>query len=241
MAGAAAIVVAVLGGGVLVWQSGVLGRLTGTTDASDQAASDLADIANCVGPYTSALMMEQDGAGLTEADLEQRAKADCAAMTPEQRAAYVGTGVADTMADNNAAGSLEPSDDPLMTRVLGKPSVRLWYPESQTYSDEIVGNPDFALWNIIIGEGSAKEPTDVAKFRITVEPRPSSDNGLVLMTAKGASGQVLATTEAPLPTSAEKNWVELTAKNIGCAGLVTFTAKYRDETVSAILDFDCGE
>jgi hypothetical protein len=241
MAGAAAIVVAVLGGGVLVWQSGVLGRLTGTTEASDQAASGLADIANCVGPYKSALMMEQDDGDLTEADLEQRAQADCAAMTPEQRAAYVGTATAGSVADNNAVESLQPSDDPGMIRVLGKPSVRLWYPASQTYSEEIVGNPDFALWNIVIGEGSAKEPTDIARFRIPLGPRTLSGTSLLALSATNNSGQVLASHEFSISTSEYEDLFEITVNSIGCAGPVTFKAKYRDETASTTHNFDCGE
>jgi hypothetical protein len=88
MAGIAAVAAVLIGGGVLVWQSGVLSRLGGATGAPDPSVTGLADIAECVGPYKAALMMEQDGGNLTEADLERRAQADCAAMTPEQRAIY---------------------------------------------------------------------------------------------------------------------------------------------------------
>ena len=130
------------------------------------------------------------------------------------------------------------------TATLENPSVRLWYEGTGHLSDNIATPRGFALWNVIIGAGDAKEHANDAMF--TVELRSHGEQNLVqplLMTATTASGKLLArrTVRHVLTSEAGKVVLPLWVPDVGCAGRVLFVARYGVTTKSVTLNFACGE
>jgi hypothetical protein len=230
-------------GGISAWNFGLFERPGDDGGTPELSEADLAAISNCVGPYKSALMMQMDAGDITEADLERRARADCSAMTPEQRANYgQGAAAAAQMEGGNAAGTGATSYSTAEQTALGEPSVRLWYPKSQTSSEELVDNPNFELWNVVIGEGSAQEPTDKAIFSVKIQNVEKISGMPLTLTATGPSGEVLAQHKFDnMYFGPADNTFQITVDRIGCAGKTKFEARIGDEAVTTWLDFDCGE
>jgi hypothetical protein len=108
VAAIAVAVALVLGlGGVGVWQSDLVERYGGSAGEIQPSSDELAAIASCVAPYKAALMMQRDGGDMTEPDLQRQARADCAAMSQEQRAVY---GEA-TAVGTPSRGNPDPGED----------------------------------------------------------------------------------------------------------------------------------
>ncbi len=63
---------------------------------------------------------------------------------------------------------------------------RLFYEQSGTFSVDILSHPEIALWNVIIGEGSAKEPSNSTLVLVEVmgEPGAYAPRRKVLITAR---------------------------------------------------------
>jgi len=127
---------------------------------------------------------------------------------------------------------------------LENPSVRLWYEGTGHLSDSIATPRGFALWNIIIGGGDAKEHANDALF--TVELRSHGEQNIaqpVLMTATTANGKLLAwrTVRHVLTSEAGRVVLPLWVSEVACAGRVLFVARYGAMTRSVTLNFACGE
>jgi len=127
---------------------------------------------------------------------------------------------------------------------LDNPSVRLWYEESGRLSGNIATPKGFALWNVVIGGGDAEENANDALFTVDLKSRGEQNVTLPLtLTAIDSKGKILARRVfSHLLTGANGNvTVPLWVNNIGCAGTVTFTARYSGERKAVSLGFNCGE
>lgn len=140
------------------------------------------------------------------------------------------------------AGGIVAGAAPAAT--LGNPSVRLWYEGTGRLSDNIVTPRGFALWNVIIGGGDAKEHANDALF--TVELRSPGEQSVrlpVLLTATTAKGKLLARRMVSHVLTSEDGKVVLPlwVPDVGCAGRVLFVARSGSEMKKVALDFACGE
>ena len=127
---------------------------------------------------------------------------------------------------------------------LENPTVRLWYEGTGHLSDNIATPRGFALWNVMIGGGDAKEHANDALF--TVELRSKGEQNVVqpvLMTATTARGKLLArrTMRHVLTSEAGNVVLPLWVPDVGCAGRVLFVARYGAMKKSVALNFACGE
>lgn len=239
-----AVVALILGvGGFAAVKNGALGNGSDDSGKPKQTSAELAEISNCAGPYKAALMMQQDSGDLTETDLQRQAHLDCTAMTPAQRAVYSGE-VAPKLTSDDKSGDAENGlPEESGSSALGDPSVRLWYPESKAYSEELVYNSDFILWNTVIGEGSAKEPTDAVRFSIPLRKVDFPPKEGLRLIVTDANGKVLASKKFDNFDFGSKKEIEyqIIVNNIGCAGDTNFAAKYGDYAAYTSLDFACGE
>jgi hypothetical protein len=127
---------------------------------------------------------------------------------------------------------------------LENTSVRLWYEGTGRLSDNILVDRNFALWNIIIGEGSAEENANDALFSIDVRSQGQENTQRpLIMTATDERGRVLArrTFLSVLTSQAGNATMALWIRDIGCAGTVVFLAQQGIVRKSVSLDFNCGE
>lgn len=68
----------------------------------------------------------------------------------------------------------------------------LFYNHSGSFSENVIDNPDFVFWNTIIGEGSAKEPSEAVLVDVVIEGPPGSyEPRSVELSATDASGSIL--------------------------------------------------
>lgn len=69
---------------------------------------------------------------------------------------------------------------------------QLFYEDKNTFSKDILSNKDFALWNTMIGEGSAEGPSNATFVTVEVSGNDSSPDNLKLeVTATGRRGRVI--------------------------------------------------
>ena len=125
----------------------------------------------------------------------------------------------------------------------------LYYQDRDSYSENIIDNSTFSLWNVIIGEGSAKGISEQTLIKVVVE---ASGNGQ--LNAKGLSLEVsVSSTKAVvlkktfrlgLFNSKRRNSYLLLANDTGCLPL-TVTAKLVGKGggshVTKTIPFECGE
>ncbi len=122
---------------------------------------------------------------------------------------------------------------------------QLIYQSSGTFSEDLITSNNFVYWNTIIGEGSAKEPTDKLLVMVQVksskkELNPKGEK--ILITVK-ENGKVKAESEQTVGFMTNFSYhVPLIVNNIGCEPL-TITAKIKGDSLSLEkeIPFKCGE
>ena len=127
---------------------------------------------------------------------------------------------------------------------LANPSVRLWYEGTGRLSDNIAPPRDFALWNAIIGEGTAEENANDALFTVEIHANGEQNIATPLtMTATNSKGKILGQRifSGFLTSHDGKVVAPLWIRNVGCAGRVNFSARFGRQKESVTLNFDCGE
>jgi hypothetical protein len=122
----------------------------------------------------------------------------------------------------------------------------LYYTDTGKFSEDLISAPDLALWNTIIGEGSAKGPANSLLIVVEVagDGGPNvytSDKLVVAMQVQGkppSRKQISHLVFSPSGQHFEALWLD----GIGCAGPVTITAQVNQQPlVQKKLDFQCGE
>lgn len=85
----------------------------------------------------------------------------------------------------------------------GSPSIQavqafLYYHDRGSFSANVVDNPSFTFWNVIIGEGSAEGPSQATLVAVTVVnlPEPVPVNAAVHLTARTEREAILDRSES---------------------------------------------
>ncbi|MCC7097679.1 MAG: hypothetical protein IT472_10915 [Thermomonas sp.] len=140
----------------------------------------------------------------------------------------------------SGSGAALAADGPNIERV----EARLFYSHSGSLSAPIT--PDTALWNVIIGEGDASEPSESTLVDVILrgEPGDYPPGVLDIVVTETRSGKVvLKRTSALGIFSAQGRFhVPVWLSDTGCTPL-TVKASLRDGSSRASLDipFHCGE
>lgn len=122
--------------------------------------------------------------------------------------------------------------------------VRLFFHHSGTFSDSLTGKEQ--LWNTIIGEGWAREPSTVTLVDITVKGLEKfDDQEFVELTVKNTdSKKIIFTQSQPVGVlSKSANYhVPFWLNDTGCQPLQLIAAiKGTSEKREAVIPFACGE
>lgn len=122
--------------------------------------------------------------------------------------------------------------------------MRLFFHHSGTFSDKLTGKEQ--LWNTMIGEGWAREPSTATLVDITVKDLEKlADQKIVELTVKNADSKKIVSTQSQpvgvLSKSSEYHapfWLNDT----GCEPLQLIVAiKGTSEKREAVIPFACGE
>lgn len=122
--------------------------------------------------------------------------------------------------------------------------MRLFYEASGRLSPDLTQQPDFAGWNVIIGEGSAEEPANdllvTAELRTAGEAFVRTPLRIVVTNAKGKLLASRAYKTFLIPREG-RVYLPVWIRDAGCVGdlkvNVQFGAQHRSET----LRLQCGE
>jgi hypothetical protein len=117
--------------------------------------------------------------------------------------------------------------------------VKLFYEESGIFSEDILSAKDFSLWNTIIGEGSASEPSDRFLVRVKIiGPKENYVSEKIELKVKSKDGKMVYS-ETFNGFLFSKQGVVYRASLVAghnCESLVIEAGK-----VSKTVDFQCGE
>lgn len=122
--------------------------------------------------------------------------------------------------------------------------VRLFFHHSGTFSDKLTGKEQ--LWNTMIGEGWAREPSTATLVDITVKGSEKfDDQEFVELTVKNAdSKKIISTQSQPVgvPSKSANYHVPFWLNDTGCEPLQLIASiKETLEKREAIIPFACGE
>lgn len=121
---------------------------------------------------------------------------------------------------------------------------RLIYQTSGALSENVAPPSDFALWNTVIGEGSAAEPaTDfLVQVRLATTTEQANATDSLIVTVRDAQGKVMASRRFEhVFLDEHRAIVSLQVTDATCAGPVTIEARFGRQTRTARIDFACGE
>ena len=122
--------------------------------------------------------------------------------------------------------------------------MQMFYRQSGKLSDDILVDPQWAGWNVIIGAGSAEEPTD--DMLVTVKVRAYNNYpvaGPISIIARDGDGKVVGKYKRNQASTGEEGsaWIPLWLRGIGCAGMLTITATAGASKMVRSQQFMCGE
>jgi hypothetical protein len=117
----------------------------------------------------------------------------------------------------------------------------LSYKNTGKLSENILDNPNFILWNTLIGEGSAEGPSTEALLTVELSGNVSSTDKLTVTTQ--AEGKPPVKTQfknlvfSHEGTNVERIWLHDTACSV-----ITISVQLNDDpSVKKSLNFECGE
>jgi hypothetical protein len=143
------------------------------------------------------------------------------------------------------ANSCLAQDKPKFPSRVSGISAKLYYDESGTFSKDILADPNFALWNTIIGEGSAGSPSHSVLIEVesTGDGRPSVVHNEVLTITTQISGRPPVVHRfSTLAFSANgKNYEGVLINDTGCVPVTISAYVDRQQAVKKKIDFECGE
>lgn len=124
-------------------------------------------------------------------------------------------------------------------------SAMLFYTNTGKFSQNILDNPNFSLWNTIIGEGSAEEPSSETLVLIEVvgdgSPDVSSSDKLTVTTQVRGMPPIKRRVGNFLFSRAGTHFEAIWLYDTGC-GVTTISAQLNGEPpITKTLDFECGE
>lgn len=124
----------------------------------------------------------------------------------------------------------------------------LFYEEKGTFSDDLLTQPDLALWNTIIGEGSAGSPSNSTLVMVEVtgkyNPDEAAPNRKVDFTAT-AGGKVLLRKLADIRIGKDdKYYAAFWLYDTGCDKVklsARLTGQTQPSSMTKTIPFACGE
>jgi hypothetical protein len=121
----------------------------------------------------------------------------------------------------------------------------LYYYDSGTLSPNIIDNPDFKLWNVNIGAGSATGRSNATFVKVTVAGPPNRYlRDLVLVFEARVGDTILVDRSTPVGIfgSAGRYYGGYWLYDTGCDPVVlTVALRGQRAPVTKRIDFDCGE
>jgi len=124
-------------------------------------------------------------------------------------------------------------------------TAHLFYNYTGALSENIIDNPDFILWNTIIGEGSAAEPSDATLVKVFLEGEPDSyEPGRRVVLTSTQEGTVISDTADLGVFDTEGYAVGFWLQGTGCFPIeleARLIGQSGDSTMNAQIDFYCGE
>ncbi len=143
-------------------------------------------------------------------------------------------------ADSALAAAPAPPDPAKLEKIR----VQLLYERTGTLSEDIAPPSKFAIWNAVIGEGSAKEPaTDVLVSAVVggVKDEENSTRPLTI-TVKDKKGKVLGQRTFSNMLIGEPGLVKsLLLRDAACAGPITIEVSFNGVHKKTSIDMACGE
>jgi len=123
-------------------------------------------------------------------------------------------------------------------------SMRLFYESSGELSEDITAIDDFAGWNTVIGEGSAREPADNMLVTVVLKTTRHDyiDDQPLFVWAQSGDATIFKSAQASYLTGYD-GYVRLPfwLTDIGCAGKLEFTARIGEQIKTETLELHCGE
>jgi len=116
------------------------------------------------------------------------------------------------------------------------------YERTGTLSVDLTATPDFAIWNTVIGEGSAKEPADDLLVSAVVSgPGQWTLTTPLVITVRGENDKVLAS-RTITNGFADKTFVRaVMAKDVACVGPIQLEARLGKSVRQETLNMACDE
>jgi hypothetical protein len=119
---------------------------------------------------------------------------------------------------------------------------RLLYEQTGSLSVDLTAHPEFAVWNVIIGEGSAIENADDLLVSAVIDGDEESNSRTpLIITVRDAHGKVIVSHKFKGMLLEKKTVRSILLHEVGCAGELHIEARFgvsvRNETIS----MDCGE
>jgi hypothetical protein len=118
-----------------------------------------------------------------------------------------------------------------------------------TLSENIIDKKDFALWNTIIGEGSAQAPSDQLFVIIEILGKGSTNDERTLRVTCKSNEKVAIKQETKFSifTINNKYCYAMILNDVGCAEveivaeIINSKTTKVESSLSKIIDFECGE
>lgn len=119
---------------------------------------------------------------------------------------------------------------------------QLLYERSGTLSVDLTATPDFAIWNTIIGAGSALEPAnDILVSAVVSGPGEHNLGTPLTIKVRDERGKVIGSRTFATGL-ADKTYVRsLLLQDVGCAGELKIEAQLGQSVRRETLDMMCGE
>lgn len=128
---------------------------------------------------------------------------------------------------------------------LGEIEAKLFYYQSGRLSDDVLNRDQpFIGWNTIIGAGDAEEAADDLLVLVPIfADGEKSVDGPIELSVRDKKGKLLGRRHfgSMLTSSDGKAYLALWLRDVGCAGEMTFHARFREQRREATLALQCGE
>jgi hypothetical protein len=124
---------------------------------------------------------------------------------------------------------------------------QLFYSDRGTFSENIVGRPDLALWNVIIGGGDSGGPSHaiLVVVEITGSRESRQSTARLRLSVTGGGKTILARSQAvPSLNATGIGYVAFWLYDTGCVPLAltaTIVGQPASSTKRAAIGFACGE
>ncbi len=124
-------------------------------------------------------------------------------------------------------------------------TARLYYAGTGSFSENLIDNSNFALWNTIIGEGSAASPSTATMIQVEVigdgSPNVYSSDSLTVTTQLGTAPAVKRTIKHLWFSDAGEHFEAFWINGTGCEPLKVTVQVNNQTPTTKKLDFQCGD